>query len=102
ESLEILEHLSSRIALDCDVAFYVDQLRTVGSEHCPVVVDRVGAGTHRQTEGIPRLEAFLGRSQKILPSPSVGEVLIGRSYRVHLLYVEPDILLEPVDARTRR
>src|SRR5262245_59787220 len=95
ESLEILEHLSGGVALDGDVAFDVDQLRTVSGEHHSVVVDGIGARAHRQTEGIPRLEALLGRSQKVLPSPGVGEFLIRRSYRVHLLYVEPDIFLEP-------
>src|SRR5258705_4796638 len=59
ELLEIFEHLPGGVALDCDIAFLVDQLRAVGGEHRAIAVDRVGAGAHRPAKGITGPAAVL-------------------------------------------
>jgi hypothetical protein len=47
--------------------------------------------------------AFLGRLEPEIPGPLIGQFLVGRRpRRVHLRQIEPDILLEQVDAADRR
>jgi ParB-like nuclease domain len=69
---------------------------------CAHPVDRVASGAERHAERTTRCGAFLRGDQKPVPGPGVGERLVRRrADRVHPGDVEPDELLEIVDAGAR-
>ena len=94
------QHLLHRVRLDGGVAVLVDQLGAVSVKDSADPVRCVAGLTDCKAERVSGLVAFLGRGQKEIPGPLVGQFLVpaGAAGRVHLRQVEADRLLEDVDA----
>src|SRR5262245_10921287 len=105
ELLEPFQHfLDFIVALDGNIAIFVDEIGAVGLEHGTGHTDRIGAGAEAQAHEMATLCAFLGCGQEGIPGPTIAQLHVGLHARwtVHPLHFDPGQYLHVVDARARR